>query len=439
MLACQQGGPDQPCSSSNSLKAADVAGGCSLSLPSCQSVTAVAPACSTNTQLFLPQLATMAARGSTAVPEPVYVTQLYRGMCRYNPLGPRVPITTMTAATVAATPEDNFGVYPTGTAGGTADAACSAERGVTRSPVNFREGRRASDGLAQQGMIAFQQKLYAKERAAAMVQQQQQQQQQQLFNARQEVLQLQSQLSTPPARPTAAVGHHLDNVWNSSSGSSCQSAGLHSISCCHQQQAAAAALSSRHVALQQQLLQHRLQQKRHHKHQQQRYAMMSTAGESAAPNAGSGSANTCVSGAGNSSGHRRPVFISGKPYLPVEAARSLATTGGGSGGGGGGIVGGASGGSGGSGNEYLFHPIAEDEPYSDASCHAERRRQEVGHMAWQPIGEASTSMTPPPPLLDSSHIGGADEAWGMLEGLPGQMERGCKLTADGSPPPLPLE
>ena len=42
----------------------------------------------------------------------------------------------------------------------------SVDRGVTRSPVNFREGRRSSDGLmvAQHGIVAFQQKLYHKEK-----------------------------------------------------------------------------------------------------------------------------------------------------------------------------------------------------------------------------------------------------------------------------------
>ena len=53
---------------------------------------------------------------------------------------------------------------------GTVVPACCSnlynDRGVTRSPVNFREGRRSSDGLmvAQQGIVAFQQKLYHKEK-----------------------------------------------------------------------------------------------------------------------------------------------------------------------------------------------------------------------------------------------------------------------------------
>lgn len=44
------------------------------------------------------------------------------------------------------------------------------ERGATRSPVNFREGRRSSDGLvAQQGIVAFQQRLYDKDKAEEVV------------------------------------------------------------------------------------------------------------------------------------------------------------------------------------------------------------------------------------------------------------------------------
>ena len=44
------------------------------------------------------------------------------------------------------------------------------ERGVTRSPVNFREGRRSSDGLVAQGLVAFQQRLYEKEMATGVLQ-----------------------------------------------------------------------------------------------------------------------------------------------------------------------------------------------------------------------------------------------------------------------------
>ena len=43
------------------------------------------------------------------------------------------------------------------------------DRGQTRSPVNFREGRRASDGLVAQGIIAFRQRLRECMRARGMV------------------------------------------------------------------------------------------------------------------------------------------------------------------------------------------------------------------------------------------------------------------------------
>lgn len=47
----------------------------------------------------------------------------------------------------------------------TADAP---ERAHTRSPVNFREGRRASDGLVTQGVIAFRQRLLETEKARGL-------------------------------------------------------------------------------------------------------------------------------------------------------------------------------------------------------------------------------------------------------------------------------
>ena len=38
-----------------------------------------------------------------------------------------------------------------------------SDRQLTRSPVNFREGRRSSDGLVAQGLVAFHQRLYSKD------------------------------------------------------------------------------------------------------------------------------------------------------------------------------------------------------------------------------------------------------------------------------------
>lgn len=58
------------------------------------------------------------------------------------------------------------------------------DRGQTRSPVNFREGRRASDGLVAQGIIAFRQRLRECMRAHGMAELRQEHQQlQSLFSA----------------------------------------------------------------------------------------------------------------------------------------------------------------------------------------------------------------------------------------------------------------
>ncbi|KAK6173274.1 hypothetical protein SNE40_016755 [Patella caerulea] len=73
------------------------------------------------------------------------------------------------------------------------------DRSQTRSPVNFREGRRASDGLVAQGIIAFRQRLRESMRAKGMLE------------LRQEHQQLQNLYQYPPTvMPTpasAAVPH----------------------------------------------------------------------------------------------------------------------------------------------------------------------------------------------------------------------------------------
>ncbi|XP_055866728.1 serine/threonine-protein kinase SIK2-like isoform X2 [Biomphalaria glabrata] len=57
------------------------------------------------------------------------------------------------------------------------------DRTQTRSPVNFREGRRASDGLVAQGIIAFKQKLKESMRAQGMLELRQEHQQlQNMYN-----------------------------------------------------------------------------------------------------------------------------------------------------------------------------------------------------------------------------------------------------------------
>ncbi|KAK7083657.1 hypothetical protein SK128_013322, partial [Halocaridina rubra] len=56
-------------------------------------------------------------------------------------------------------------LQPQATLEATSDAP---ERAHTRSPVNFREGRRASDGLVTQGVIAFRQRLIETEKARGL-------------------------------------------------------------------------------------------------------------------------------------------------------------------------------------------------------------------------------------------------------------------------------
>lgn len=58
------------------------------------------------------------------------------------------------------------------------------DRAQTRSPVNFREGRRASDGLVAQGIIAFKQKLKESMRAQGMLELRQEHQQLQVSHLR---------------------------------------------------------------------------------------------------------------------------------------------------------------------------------------------------------------------------------------------------------------
>ena len=56
-----------------------------------------------------------------------------------------------------------------GTGGPILNTHAHHDRTQTRSPVNFREGRRASDGLVAQGIIAFKQKLKESMRAQGML------------------------------------------------------------------------------------------------------------------------------------------------------------------------------------------------------------------------------------------------------------------------------
>jgi hypothetical protein len=322
--------------------------------------------------------------------------------------------------------------------------------------------------VTQQGLIAFQQKLYAKEKATGTVQ---------LFRARQEVAQLQSQLSSSPF--TRLLGPSFaeeeSSVGNCRTGQAAAVQQLrHHSSCCHQPvvsccsaskristpenpalysvpavstasaattAAAAAVMSSRHVALQQQLLQHRLQQKRHQslqKHQRYSLAEPLLIGSSGVSPGGSG---CCPP----SNGHRRSVFGVGKSYLPAVPSAGV---------GGGASVGPVVGGNGG-GPDFLFHPIAEDEPYHDISYRHPREtsgqlqstfpppplvgqvpgRTSDAFSAWQPDAADPCHPQPVQPVSGETFGDFLQDGGSGLDGLPRQMERGCKLTAGGSPPP----
>jgi len=211
-------------------------------------------------------------------------TQASRGAARYNPIMPHQVPTYL-----------------------------QSDRGITRSPVNFREGRRSSDGLVAQGIVAFQQRLYDKDKATGIVQ---------LHQVQQEARELQNKYCEPvvlekddfvpneqmPGNqksfgPKSSISKRIsvpENFVYFPSG--------HSV--------------SKHVALQQQLLQHRLYQKRQIL-QKQRFSY--------------GEPLTSVS---RRSYPRQQVYV--KPYLPTDALPMSVQ-----------------------GSEYLFQPIAEDEPCPD--------------------------------------------------------------------------
>merc|ERR1719447_2220774 len=117
-----------------------------------------------------------------------------------------------------------------------------SERQVTRSPVNFREGRRSSDGLVAQGLVAFQQRLYDKEKAEEVVD---------LHQVREEARELAIKFGEEEdveARETVKTSNYHRAGGGNKRTSLPENLAYTS--------------SPRQVALQQQLLQHRLHQKR---------------------------------------------------------------------------------------------------------------------------------------------------------------------------------
>lgn len=249
--------------------------------------------------------------GAPPEQEPAQVVG-YRGVCRYNPIAP----------------QQLTSLY-------------SYDRGISRSPVSFREGRRASDGLVAQGIIAFQQKLYKKEKATGIVQ---------LHEVRQEAQELRNQFQE--SRPEETCQNKVPV-----------------------KQAVSKRISvpenfvyfppSKHLALQQQLLQHRLLQKRQSL-QKQRFSH----GEPLA-------------------GLRRVSY--GKPYLPTDGLNLPQF-----------------------GSDFLFQPIAEDEPSHETLDYSKKLMYSV---SCQPTYSTCTPEPAPP----------TDLSLGM-DCLPQEMETSCKLT-----------
>merc|ERR1712130_670128 len=184
------------------------------------------------------------------------------------------------------------------------------ERGNTRSPVNFREGRRSSDGLVAQGIVAFQQRLYDKEKAEEVVN---------LHQVREEARELAIKFGD---QLNAAHNEQLAEVEGRTT-SYHMFGGVNKRTSLPENLAFTS--SPRQVALQQQLLQHRLQQKRQNL-QKQRLSH----GEPL-------SASRHRSGRQSSGG--------GKLYFQTDVIPPPPT-------------------------DFHFQPIAEDEPGPDPSPHS---------------------------------------------------------------------
>ncbi|XP_046545798.1 serine/threonine-protein kinase SIK1-like isoform X2 [Haliotis rubra] len=86
------------------------------------------------------------------------------------------------------------------------------DRSQTRSPVNFREGRRASDGLVAQGIIAFRQRLRESMRAKGMVELRQEHQQ--LQNMFQQHIPVPPNPHPLPHRKLSAPHHPSFRQWS---------------------------------------------------------------------------------------------------------------------------------------------------------------------------------------------------------------------------------
>jgi len=241
------------------------------------------------------------------------------------------------------------------------------DRGITRSPVNFREGRRSSDGLVAQGTVAFQQRLYDKDKATGMVQ---------LHQVRQEARELQNRYGEPVdldkdeyVQPEQITGNqkHFGPKTSISKRISVPENFVYFPS--------SHSSISKHVALQQQLLQHRLYQKRQNL-QKQRFSH----GEP-------------LTGVSRRSHPRQQAYV--KPYLPTDALQTAPQ-----------------------GLDYMFQPIAEDEPCPDPLSFTGSDHPE-NFLSYIPLPESSQN-----------------SAW---QGLPSHMAActvtdSTNLTTSGAPP-----
>lgn len=132
-------------------------------------------------------------------------------------MGPGGCLATATASSnpVSATSMTRVtGLVPMPNGGGGRGEASAGEdvlqdRGQTRSPVNFREGRRASDGLVAQGIIAFRQRLRESMRACGMVELRQEHQQLQSLYSSGNLAESSEGEATPPpsSSPPQTMAH----------------------------------------------------------------------------------------------------------------------------------------------------------------------------------------------------------------------------------------
>ncbi|XP_045134341.1 serine/threonine-protein kinase SIK2-like [Portunus trituberculatus] len=151
------------------------------------------------------------------------------------------------------------------------------ERAHTRSPVNFREGRRASDGLVTQGVIAFRQRLLETEKARGLTELHSVQQEHQALTTLYQAAAVTNSEETPSRPPPPLQHAQYYRQWRHSYAGSDElsraplvrqrvslpdTLGLAQQKLLHAKDSVKEADHCLSKPLQQQLFQHRLQQKR---------------------------------------------------------------------------------------------------------------------------------------------------------------------------------